>query len=233
MIAKLTGIVDSFSHEGLVLEVQGVGYGLLASSRTLSGLVSGQKLVLVVETRITEEKIQLIGFASHSERELFRQLQTVQGVGVRLALSILGAISPQDLASAILSGDQAMLRRISGVGPKLAGRLVNELKDKFGVADFAMTNSENALDSITTASGANSANASNGSSSTNLANPASLSAAAISALVNLGYGRSQAFNTVTTIERRLGAAADLETVIRQSLAELSGERNAKSAGTAW
>jgi len=131
MIGKLKGIIDSYGEDFIVLDVHGVGYLVHCSSRTLQALPApGEAATLAIETYVREDQIRLFGFMSDAEREWFRLLQTVQGVGAKVALSVLGTFKPGELASAIAIGDKAAIRRSPGVGPKVAERLVIELKDK-------------------------------------------------------------------------------------------------------
>lgn len=207
MIAKLTGIVDSTGTDWVVLDVNGVGYLLSCSNRTLSRMAVGEKASLVVETFIREERIVLHGFGEQAEREWFKLLTTIQGVGARLALSILGVLDPDQLTRAIASQDKTALVRADGVGPKVAARILNELKDKVGNL---------ALGPAATAG----APAGKGA-------PAAVPGAtpaladAVSALVNLGYGRSEAFGAVVAAGRVLGDDAGVSDLIRQGLKELS------------
>ncbi len=207
MIAKLTGIVDSTGTDWVVLDVNGVGYLLSCSNRTLSRMAVGEKASLVVETFIREERIVLHGFGDQAEREWFKLLTTIQGVGARLALSILGVLDPDQLTRAIASQDKTALVRADGVGPKVAARILNELKDKVGNL---------ALGPAATAG----APAGKGA-------PAAVPGAtpaladAVSALVNLGYGRSEAFGAVVAAGRVLGDDAGVSDLIRQGLKELS------------
>ncbi len=140
MIGKLSGVVDSLDEDGLVLDVNGVGYLVAASARTLRSLPPiGEPAALLIETQVREDAIRLYGFLTVVERDWFRLLQSVQGVGAKVALGILGALTPDALSAAIASQDRAMMARAPGVGPKLAARLVMELKDKapaFGGVDF-------------------------------------------------------------------------------------------------
>ncbi|CAO3350876.1 Holliday junction branch migration protein RuvA [Azospirillum sp. 11R-A] len=207
MIAKLTGIVDSTGTDWVVLDVNGVGYLLSCSNRTLSRLAVGERASLVVETFIREERIVLHGFGDQADREWFKLLTTIQGVGARLALSILGVLDPDQLTRAIASQDKTALVRADGVGPKVAARILNELKDKVGNL---------ALGPAATAG----APAGKGA-------PAAVPGAtpaladAVSALVNLGYGRSEAFGAVVAAGRVLGDDAGVSDLIRQGLKELS------------
>ncbi len=132
MIAKLKGTVDSVDDGSAVIDVNGVGYLVSASSRTLRDLVVGGPVALLVETIVREDAIALYGFLETAERDWFRILTTVQGVGARVGLSILSTLSPDEIARAIAAGDKASLSRPAGVGPKLAARLATELKDKAG-----------------------------------------------------------------------------------------------------
>ena len=207
MIAKLTGIVDSTGTDWVVLDVNGVGYLLSCSNRTLSRMAVGERASLVVETFIREERIVLHGFGDQADREWFKLLTTIQGVGARLALSILGVLDPDQLTRAIASQDKTALVRADGVGPKVAARILNELKDKVGNL---------ALGPAATAG----APAGKGA-------PAAVPGAtpaladAVSALVNLGYGRSEAFGAVVAAGRVLGDDAGVSDLIRQGLKELS------------
>jgi len=202
VIAKLRGVVDSVDEGSAVIDVNGVGYLVSASSRTLRDLVAGQEASLLVETIVREDAIALYGFLDTAERDWFRILTTVQGVGARVALSILSTLSPDEIARAIAAGDKASLSRPAGVGPKLAARLATELKDKaaaFGVAPAP-------------ARAAEAASAQSG---------ATVNEDAVSALVNLGYRRIEAFGAVARVTQRLGTGAQLDAVIRAGLQELA------------
>jgi len=130
MIGKLKGIIDSYGEDHIVVDVNGVGYVVHCSARTLQALpATGEPVALSIETHVREDQIRLFGFLSDVEREWFRLLQTVQGVGTKVALSILSTLRPADLASAIALRDKAMVARSPGVGPKVAERVVTELKD--------------------------------------------------------------------------------------------------------
>lgn len=202
MIARLKGSVESVDEGSAVIDVNGVGYLVSASSRTLRDLVIGQPTTVLVETVVREDAIALYGFLETGERDWFRILTTVQGVGARVALSILSTLSPDEIARAIAAGDKASLSRPAGVGPKLAARLATELKDKaaaFGVAPAP-----------TRATAAASPAA-----------PGSVNEDAVSALVNLGYRRVEAFGAVARVTQRLGEGAQLDAVIRGGLQELA------------
>jgi Holliday junction DNA helicase RuvA len=198
MIAQLTGRVDSLSDGTCVIDVGGVGYLVQASSRTLAALPQPPAPAkLLIETHVREDAILLYGFADSAERDWFRLLTTVQGVGGKVALGILSALSPSDLVGAIAAGDKASLNRAPGVGPRLAVRLLSELRDKVG-----------AMPSPVGVSYAP-------------ATPASPAEDAISALVNLGYRRPEAAQVVARVADRLGESAGLDALIRDSLKELA------------
>ena len=200
MIAKLKGVVDSVDADSAVIDVGGVGYLVSASARTLRDLAAGEAVTVLVETIVREDAIALYGFLETAERDWFRILTTVQGVGARVALSILSTLSPDEIARAIAAQDRATLSRPAGVGPKLAARLATELKDKaaaFAVAPMAKVGEAPAL-------------------------PAgSINEDAVSALVNLGYKRVEAFGAVARVSQRLGGEAKLDAVIRAGLQELA------------
>ncbi len=204
MIGKLKGLIDSYGEDFIILDVNGVGYVVQCSARTLQNLPRpGEAASLAIETQVREDAIRLFGFTSDSERDWFRLLQSVQGVGAKVALAILGVLAPGDLASALAMQDKAMVARAPGVGPKLAARIVAELKDKapvFGSVDPNIAR---------------------------LAGDEAKSAPkpvqdAISALVNLGYGRPQAAAAVGASVKALGEAAETGALIRRGLKELAG-----------
>ena len=202
MIARLKGSIESVDDGSAVIDVNGVGYLVSASSRTLRDLVVGQPATVLVETIVREDAIALYGFLETGERDWFRILTTVQGVGARVALSILSTLSPDEIARAIAAGDKASLSRPAGVGPKLAARLATELKDKaaaFGVAPAPARAAAAAAP----------------------ATPGSVNEDAVSALVNLGYRRVEAFGAVARVTQRLGEGAQLDAVIRAGLQELA------------
>ncbi|MGH7115022.1 MAG: Holliday junction branch migration protein RuvA, partial [Stellaceae bacterium] len=187
MIAKLAGIVDSIGEDGAVIDVGGVGYLAFCSTRTLSRLPpAGTPVRLLIDTHVREDHIHLYGFLDAGERDWFRLLTTVQGVGARLALSILSAVPPEELSLAIFAQDRAVPARAEGVGPRLAARIVNELKDKVG----GLAPSPPLAATVAAASPEN--------------GPA---AEAISALINLGYRLVEAFGAVAAATERLGRAA--------------------------
>ena len=200
MIAQLTGLVDALEDGRCVIDVAGVGYLVHASSRTLAALPRPPETArLLVETHVREDAIQLFGFTDTAERDWFRLLTTVQGVGPRVALSILSALSPRDLIGAIAARDQASLTRAPGVGARLAARLLTELKDKVG----AMPSSPGPAIAVT------------------LAATIGPAGDALSALINLGYRRPEAQSAVARVVERLGDAAPLDAIIRDSLKELA------------
>jgi holliday junction DNA helicase RuvA len=204
MIGKLKGIIDSYGEDSIILDVNGVGYLVHCSARTLQALpASGEAATLSIETYVREDQIKLFGFASDSEREWFRLLQTVQGVGAKVALAVLGTLKPSELASAIAMRDKAMVARTPGVGPKVAERIVTELKDRApALADIdpAVVHLAGSLDEKRA--------------------PKPV-ADAVSALINLGYGQPQAAAAIAAASRAAGEGADTATLIRQGLRELA------------
>jgi Holliday junction DNA helicase RuvA len=205
MIGKLKGVIDSYGDDFVILDVQGVGYVVHCSTRTLQALPRvGEPASLAIETQVREDSIRLFGFTGDIERDWFRLLQTVQGVGAKVALAILGVLGASDLASAIALQDKTAVSRAPGVGPKLAARIVAELKDKapaFGSVDPVLAR---------------------------LSAPDEAQSApkpvqdAVSALVNLGYGRPQAAAAVAASVKALGEAAETSALIRRGLKELAG-----------
>ncbi len=203
MIAKLRGLIDQVGDDWAVVDVSGVGYLVFCSSRTLGRLVVGEAASLVVETHVREDHIHLYGFLEPSERDWFKLLTTVQGVGAKVALGILSALSADELVQAIAAADKATITRAPGVGPKLAARLLTELKDK--VAAIALGSAAAAA-----GAGAPPQGAVDGAVSE-----------AVSALVNLGYPASHALSAVSTAAGKLGEGAGLEELIRAGLSELA------------
>ncbi len=205
MIGKLTGRLDGLAEGGCILDVGGVGYLVACSSRTVNALPAPPATgTLLIETHVREDAITLYGFAEETERGCFRALTRIQGVGPVVALSILSVLGPDDLAQAVRVGDKASLGRAKGVGPKLVGRLLTELRDWAGAAALAR--------------------APGGASGPALAAAppeAGLEADAVSALLNLGWKRPEAAAAVGRVLARLGAEAPLGAVIRDSLRELS------------
>ena len=206
MIGKLRGKVDAVGESHLILDVNGVGYEVQASSRTLRNLKPGDETSLTIDTHVREDAIRLYGFTSEVERSWFRTLQGVQGVGSKVALSALGTLSPQDLANAIALQNWAAVEQTPGVGKKLAQRIVAELKDKAPALSVAGLNVP-----------AGSAPATGATPSPS--NPAA--AEAISALTNLGYQPMQSAAAVAAAMKELGNDADTAKLIRRGLRELS------------
>ena len=204
MIGKLRGVIDSYGEDFVILDVQGVGYQVHCSARTLQSLpAAGEAATLSIETHVREDQIRLYGFQSDVEREWFRLLQTVQGVGAKVALAVLGTLRPADLANAIALRDKAAVSRTPGVGPKVAERIVTELKDKapaFAALDPAVIQLSGALEEKRA--------------------PQPLRDA-VSALVNLGYGQPQAAAAIAAASRNAGEGADAPILIRLGLKELA------------
>jgi Holliday junction DNA helicase RuvA len=198
MIGKLRGAVDSIEDQRCLIDVGGVGYLVFASTRTLGALPSPPGIAsLLIETQVREDAISLYGFASGAERDWFRLLTTVQGVGAKVALGMLSALSPDQLIAAIATGDRAALTRSPGVGPKLAVRLVSELRERVGAMP-----SGGALPSI-------------------VAPAAGAVADALSALTNLGYRRPEAEAALARALAEHGENAPLDVLIRAGLKGLS------------
>lgn len=203
MIGKLSGIIDSFAQDHLILDVQGVGYLVYASSRTLSRIgQKGDPASLLIDTHVREDALTLYGFADHTEQQWFRLLNSVQGVGAKAAFSIL-AVCPADRLGLIISAqDKAALTQADGVGPKLALRILTELKDKAVKLDLSTKTVDRAVDN-----------------SVKPADDSGLEGDAISALVNLGYARADAYSAVQKVREK--ANDNLQILIREALKELS------------
>lgn len=198
MIAKLTGLLDDTGADWAVIDVAGVGYLVHCSAKTLAALgIRGDTVALFTDLQVSENDLRLIGFASGAERDWFRLLVGVQGVGSKVALAILSALSTEELQRACGAGDAAMVARAQGVGPKLAGRIVNELKDKAGglptVAEMA-----------------------------SVPPPGSVSADAVSALQNLGFKPNVATTAVAQAIEELGDGAGLNDLVRVALKRAAG-----------
>ena len=204
MIGKLRGVVDSFGEDFVILDVSGVGYIAHCSARTLQRMPKvGEPADLSIETYVREDMIRLYGFRSDAEREWFRLLQTVQGVGSRVALAILSVLEPDALANAIATGDKGTISRAPGVGPRLAARLTAELKDKaptFAPIDPALVALTGAVE--------------DGAAPRPVAD-------AISALVNLGYPQVQAASAIAAVLNGAGEGAEAKVLIRLGLRELA------------
>ena len=204
MIASLHGRLESLGEDCAVIDVGGVGYLVFCSTRTLARLPNtGEAVHMLTETHVREDHIHLYGFAEAAERDWFRLLTTVQGVGARMALAILSVLSPAQLIQAIAAQDKAALARANGVGPKLAARIVSELKEKAG--------------RVVLGEAAHLAAQLEGGDVPAQPVPED----AVSALVNLGYGRGEAFGAVAQAARALGDKAPLESLIRAGLKELA------------
>jgi Holliday junction DNA helicase RuvA len=200
MIAKLTGIVDSVQRDHAIIDVGGVGYLVRCSTRTLSALPpAGSSASISVETIVREDAIDLYGFATARERDWFRLLTTVQGVGAKVGLSILSTLSSDELSQAIMAQDKAMVSRADGVGPKLANRIVSELKDKVASGSFAPAAAAITVPGL----------------------PADALADAVSALINLGYRRIEAVGAIEKAALKLGPKARVEALIPAGLKELT------------
>jgi Holliday junction DNA helicase RuvA len=198
MIGKLTGLIDSVGEDALILDVNGVGYRVSCGARTLAHLGKpGTRLSLLIETHVREDEIRLFGFESEAERAWFKALQSVQGVGAKLALAILGTLAPADLSRAITFGDKAMLGRAPGVGPKLAQRLATELKDRAPSGGIVIEGGKGMS-----------------------APEAGPMQDALSALVNLGYGQADAARALALATER-GAAPEVASLVRAGLKELA------------
>ena len=201
MIAKLKGLIDSLGEDWAVIDVGGVGYRVFCSGRTLRRLGAGEVAEVMVETHVREDHIHLYGFIDAVERDWFRLLTTVQGVGAKVALGLLTVLSSDELVQAIAAADKAVITQTPGVGPKLAARILNELKDKVGTIALAV--------------------APGGQPAAGPEGPGGVVSDAASALVNLGYQPSQALSAVSRAAGRLGEGADVEALIRGGLSELA------------
>lgn len=195
MIGKLTGTVDSIAEDHVILDVGGVGYLVQCPASTLSRLAVGAHVSLMIEMKVSDDAIRLYGFAAAEEREWFRLLQTVQSVGSKVALAVLSTLSPRDLQRALALGDKAMVGRAPGVGPKLALRIVTELKDK---APQMMLRGEGEVSAPVPA-------------------PRGPEADAVSALLHLGYSDGAAAQAVARAGQELGDGADTGALIREAL----------------
>lgn len=203
MIGKLKGRIDSYGEDGVLIDVGGVGYVVSCSAKTLAALPpQGEFAEIFTEMQVSQDQIRLVGFAAAAEREWFKLLQTVQGVGTRVGLSILSTLTTSELASAIALQDKAMITRAPGVGKKVAERVVTELKDKvpaFAPADPILSRMMGGIDGARPTAAAD----------------------AVSALVNLGYGQSQAGLAVAAALKKSGESSSAEALIRAALKELA------------
>lgn len=204
MIGKLKGTIDEIADDHVILDVHGVGYVAFCSARTMAKLQAGEAAVLHIETYVREDQLKLFGFTTPLERDWFRLLQSVQGVGAKVALAILSTFTSSDLANAIALQDKAMVARAPGIGPKVAQRIVTELKNKApafagdgaGTMGLKQELGEGVAPSAVTD--------------------------AVSALSNLGYSREQAANAVSAAMREAGEDAESAKLIRLGLKELAG-----------
>ncbi|EWY35727.1 Holliday junction DNA helicase RuvA [Skermanella stibiiresistens SB22] len=202
MIAKLSGLLDTVGTDHCIIDCGGVGYLVYCSARTLRRVGdTGAAVSLRTEMQVREDAITLFGFIDLAERDWFRRLTTVQGVGARVALALLSVLEPDKLGQAIAAQDRTALAQADGVGPKLANRLISELKDK--VADLRMGGPVTGADGVVVAAG-----------------PGATSDA-VSALVNLGYRRAEAFTAVAAAAQKAGPDAKVEQLIMMGLKELS------------
>jgi holliday junction DNA helicase RuvA len=201
MIAKLTGRLDESGADWAVIDVQGVGYLVHCSSKTLAALgIAGDEVTVFTDLQVSENDMRLLGFAGAGERDWFRLLTTVQGVGSKVALAILSALSTEELQRACAAGDAAQVARAQGVGPKLAGRIVNELKDKAGALPGGPA----------------------GVSLASVSQPGSASADAVSALQNLGFKPAVAASAVAHAQAELGEGVGLNELVRVALKRAAG-----------
>jgi len=203
MIGKLTGRLDAISANAVILDVGGVGYEVTVGARTFGVLPAiGETVSLAIDTHVREDEIRLYGFVTEHERAWFRALQTVQGIGARIALAVLGTLSTSDLANAVALGDKGMVSRAPGVGPKVAMRIVVELKDKMPTLAPAIVVG--------------------GGYGPVAALPDGIAAQdAVSALTNLGYGHAQAAGAISAAIGKVGRDARPEDLIRLGLKELA------------
>ncbi len=209
MIGKLRGLVDAVGADHAIIDVGGVGYEVACSSRTLSALPApGEAVTLSIETHVREDAIKLYGFLSEAERGWFRLLQSVQGVGAKVALSILSTLDVGQIANSIALQDRGMVARAPGVGPKVALRIVTELKDKAPPLVHA-----------TAPAAGHSPSQVNGIKNGSVT-PAP-AAEAVSALLNLGYAPIQANAAISAAVAKAGEAARTEDLIRLGLKELA------------
>jgi holliday junction DNA helicase RuvA len=203
MIGKLKGKVDAIGESFCIVDVGGVGYEVQASARTLRNMKIGDDVSLTIDTHVREDAIRLYGFASEVERSWFRTLQSVQGVGSKVSLGLLGTLSPQDLANAIALGDWGSVEQAPGIGKKLAQRIVAELKDKAPALSVAGMHLPS------------------GSMAARTPEQGNIAAEAISALSNLGYQPAQASAAIAVAMKELGDEADTAKLIRRGLKELA------------
>jgi len=204
VIAKLSGLVDATGDGWAVVDVGGVGYLVFCSSRTLSRLTIGEAVRLLVETHVREDAILLYGFAETAEREWFRMLTTVQGVGAKAALAVLSALAADELVRAIAADDRAAITRAAGVGPRLASRIIGELRERAAATAIGPAAAPSSVPIMEGGVGD-----------------------AVSALVNLGFRPAEAMNVVAEVAGRLGSEANTESLVRLGLAELGARETAR------
>jgi Holliday junction DNA helicase RuvA len=223
MIAKLRGIIDTIGEDYCIVDVNGVGYLVYASSKTLSRLIKGNQFSLLIETVVREDSISLFGFYDAWEKEWFLTLTKVQGVGAKVCLSILSALTPSQLAQAVSAQDKASFTRASGVGPKLAARLVTELKDKIVTIPTELT-TRNDLQATSEAqiNATEDTIAYEDAIAGRIDNPMKLDDA-ISALVNLGYQRIEAYRAVNQAAIK-NPDADMSELIKLALKEFMRDK---------
>jgi len=205
MIAKLKGVIDNIGNDWAIIDVGGVGYLVFCSGRTLGQLTEGGVVEIMIETHVREDHIHLYGFADAVERDWFRLLTTVQGVGVKVALGLLTVLRTEELTQAVAAADKGAITQAPGVGQKLATRILSELKDKIGSITLAAM--PGAVSVAEFGPGGGDAGGPLGD--------------AASALVNLGYNPSQALSAASRAAGRLGEDASVESLIRGGLIELA------------
>ncbi|VAV87380.1 Holliday junction ATP-dependent DNA helicase RuvA [hydrothermal vent metagenome] len=204
MIAKLKGLVDTIGEDYCIIDVNGVGYLVFCSGRTLGNLPAvGEAVTLMIETHVREDHIHLFGFASALEKDWFNLVQTVQGVGAKVALAILSVVAIDELSNSIAAQDKTVVGRAKGVGPKLATRFITELKDK--VSQFAISPSAPDTSGAPSADGRTVQDA-------------------VSALANLGYRQTEAYMAVSAAARSIDGEATVSDLIRLGLKELANEQ---------
>ena len=217
MIAKLKGIIDTIGEDYCIIDVSGVGYLVFASAKTLSKMIKGATTSLLIETVVREDSITLYGFAENREKEWFNTLTKVQGVGAKVCLSILSVLGPNQLAQAVSAQDKASFTRASGVGPKLAARIVTELKDK--IVTIPITDS---LKEIDMNPNQETENYEDSIAMLNASSDPSKTDDAISALVNLGYQRLEAYRAVNKAAMS-APDADTPALIKLALKEFANK----------
>lgn len=207
MIGKLSGIIDSFHQGHLIVDVSGVGYLVFASTRTLSQIgQAGDTVSLLIDTHVREDHIHLYGFQNAEEQRWFRLLTSVQGVGVKAGLAILSVCSPQEISLAIAAQDKAPITRADGVGPKLASRILLELKNK--VVDIDLAPKPVKVGQMQDQAPIKASDIDND---------------AVQALIGLGYGRGEAYSAVMQAKSKANDNVNLQELIKSSLKELANE----------